>query len=80
MPMERTFVILKPDAINRKLAGEIISRFERRNFTITNIKMMHITREIAEEHYRHVINEPIYVNLIDFMTSGPVIVIIIEGN
>lgn len=78
--MERTFVILKPDAVRRKLTGEIISRFERKNFTITRLKMDIITALTAEEHYGHVKSEPIYDDMIRFITSGPVIMMVLEGD
>lgn len=78
--MERTLVILKPDAVARKLVGEILARFEKRNFNIVKMEMAVIGRETAEEHYAHVINEPIYDDMISFITSGPVVVAILEGN
>jgi nucleoside-diphosphate kinase len=78
--MERTLVILKPDTVRRKLAGEIISRFEKRNLTITHMKMMDIEKNIALEHYYHVRNEPIFEDMINYITSGSVIVLIIAGN
>jgi len=78
--MERTLVILKPDTVKRKLTGEIISRFERKNFTITAMKMMTIQLSVAEEHYKHVKSESIYDDMIRFITSGPVLAMILEGN
>ena len=58
--MERTLVILKPDSVKRKLIGEIISRFEKKNFTITHMKMMTIDEETASLHYSHVKGEPFF--------------------
>ena len=78
--MERTLIILKPDTVKRKLMGELISRFERKNFNITAIKMMTISVAIAEEHYAHVKCESIYDDMIGFITSGPVLALIMEGN
>ena len=78
--MERTLVILKPDAVARKLVGEILARFERRNFEITRMEMTVIGRKTAEEHYAHVITEPIYDDMISFITSGSVVIAILEGN
>ncbi len=78
--MERTLVILKPDAVKRKLIGEIISRFEKKNFTLAAMKMDLIPLAVAEEHYRHVKSEPIYEDMMAFITSGPVIILILEGN
>jgi len=77
--MERTLVILKPDAVKRKLVGEIITRFEKKNMAIKAMKMMKISRETAEIHYAHVKNEPIYEDMMNFITSGPVVVLVIEG-
>lgn len=77
--MERTLVLLKPDAVKRKLVGEIVSRFERRNLRISNLKMLQISREVAEEHYSHVKHESIYKDMIEYIVSGPVVAMIIEG-
>ena len=77
--MERTLVILKPDAVKRKLVGEIITRFEKKNMAIKAMKMMKISRETAEIHYAHVKNEPIYEDMMNFITSGPVVVLVMEG-
>lgn len=78
--MERTLIILKPDAVARKLVGEILGRFEKRNFEITRMEMTVISRKTAEEHYTHVMSEPIYDDMIGFITSGPVVIAILEGN
>ena len=78
--MERTLVILKPDAVARKLTGEIISRFEKRNLKITRIKLETISIETAEEHYAHVKSEIIYDDMMKFITSGPSMIMVIEGN
>jgi len=77
--MERTLVILKPDSVKRKLVGEIISRFEKRNFTILHLKMMNIDRELACEHYSHVKDKPFFNDMIDYITSGPVVVMVLSG-
>ena len=77
--MERTLVLLKPDAVERKLAGEIISRFEKRDLRIVDLKLLQVTRETAQEHYSHVSHLPIYSDMIDFIISGPVIAAVIEG-
>ena len=78
--MEKTLIILKPDTVKRKLVGEIISRIERKDFTITQLKMMNISRETAKIHYAHVANEPFFETMIDFITSGPVVTMIVEGD
>lgn len=77
--MERTLIILKPDAVERKLIGEIISRIERKNYTLTHMKMMSISRETAEIHYAHVAAEPIFDSMLEYITSGPVVAMIVEG-
>lgn len=77
--MERTFVILKPDAVRRKLVGEIITRFEKRNIKIAQIKVATIEKPVIEEHYAHVKHIPIYNDMIGFMTGGPVVMMILEG-
>ena len=78
--MERTLVMLKPDTVRRKLIGEIITRFEKKNFCITAVKMMTIQLSTAEEHYEHVKSESIYDDMMTFITSGSVLVMILEGN
>lgn len=77
--MQRTLVILKPDAVKRKLIGEIISRFEKRDLQITHIKMSMISEDLAREHYSHVSHESIYEDMIKYITSGPVVFLVIEG-
>ncbi len=78
--MERTLVILKPDAVRRKLIGEIISRFERKNLTINQMKVMNIDKELALLHYAHVKKYSIFEEMISYMTSGPVVVMIMSGS
>lgn len=77
--MERTLIILKPDTLKRKLAGEIITRFERKGFEIKKIKMLTPTEEQVAEHYIEHANKPFFKELLAYFTSGPVIVMIIEG-
>ncbi|MFV0343825.1 MAG: nucleoside-diphosphate kinase [Anaerocolumna sp.] len=77
--MERALVILKPDAVRRKLIGEIIGRFEKKNLEITDIMMEIIPREKAEIHYAHIKSLPIYEDLISYMTSSPSMIMIIQG-
>ncbi|HHV28888.1 nucleoside-diphosphate kinase [Acetivibrio mesophilus] len=78
--MERTLVLLKPDSVKRKIVGDIISRFEKRNFTIFHLKMMNISKDLACEHYFHVKEKPFFNDMINYITSGPVIVMILSGN
>ncbi len=77
--MERTFVMLKPETIRRGLVGEIISRIEKKNFKIVDMKMMSLGEEIVREHYQHIADKPFFVDTLNNMTSGPVIAMIIEG-
>jgi nucleoside-diphosphate kinase len=78
--MERTLVILKPDVVRRKLIGEIISRFERKNLTIIQMKVMNIDKELALLHYQHVKKYSFFEDMISYITSGPVVVMIISGS
>lgn len=77
--LERTFVMLKPDAVQRGCCGEIISRFERRGLKIVALKMLWITRELAEKHYAEHKGKKFFEGLISYITSGPVIAMVIEG-
>lgn len=77
--MERTYIMLKPDAIKRGLAGAIISRIEAKGFKIINIKSLLLTKEILKEHYYHLIEKPFYPEVEVFMMSGPVWGMIVEG-
>lgn len=77
--MERTFVMVKPDGFKRGLVGEIVSRFERKGLTLTGARVLKITREMAEEHYREHREKKFFGELVDFITSGPVFAMIWEG-
>jgi nucleoside-diphosphate kinase len=77
--VERTLVILKPDAVVRGLIGEIISRFEKKGLKIVGMKMMHFDRELAEKHYEEHKGKPFFEPLIDYVTKGPSIVMVLEG-
>jgi nucleoside-diphosphate kinase len=77
---ERTLVVIKPDAVKRKLAGTIISRFEEKGFTIENLKSYSFTRDKAEEFYSDHSNKPFFNELVSFITSGPIIALILNGN
>ena len=76
---ERTFVALKPDAVRRKLIGKIIERFENRGLEIIAIKMIKLNREMAEKYYEEHKGKEFYERLINFMTSGRIVVMVIEG-
>jgi nucleoside-diphosphate kinase len=77
--MERTLVIIKPDAIQRRLAGEIIHRFERRGLHIIAMKMLKIERPLAEKHYAEHRGKPFYGPLINYITAAPAVVMVLEG-
>jgi nucleoside-diphosphate kinase len=77
--MEKTFTMLKPDAVQRNLAGEIISRFEKRGLKLAALKMLQISREMAEEHYAEHKGKGFFEDLVSFITSGPVIAMVWEG-
>lgn len=77
--MERTFVMIKPDGVQRGLVGQIITRFERRGLKIIDLKLVHVSRELAEEHYAVHKGRPFYDGLIEYITSGPVVAMVLEG-
>lgn len=77
--MERTLLIIKPDAVERKLIGEIIQRIERKGLEIKALKMENITLEKAEKHYEVHKGKDFYNDLIEFITSGPVVLMVVEG-
>ena len=77
--MEKTYIMLKPDAIKRRLVGNIINRIENKGYNITKMKMFNLNEEILKEHYSHLVDKPFFPELVDFMMSGPVIGMIVEG-
>ena len=77
--MERTFVMIKPDGVRRKLAGEIIRRIEDRNFEIVAMKMLTPSRELAEEHYAVHRGKDFFEPTVEFVTSGPVVAMVVQG-
>ena len=77
--MERTLIILKPDAVQRGLIGQILSRFENKGLQIVGMKLMQISTKLAETHYEPHRGKPFYAGLVKFMTSSPVVVLAIEG-
>ena len=77
--MERTFVMVKPDGVQRGLIGEIIGRFEDRGLKLVGAKLMQIDQELAEEHYAEHTDKPFFEDLTDFITSGPVLAMVWEG-
>lgn len=77
--MERTLVIIKPDGVQRQLIGPIISRFEQRGLKIIALKMMQVSHDLARRHYAVHAGKPFYEGLIRYVTSGPVVVMVLEG-
>ena len=75
----KTFFMIKPDGVQRNLVGEIISRVEAKGFSITKIKMMNISKELAEQHYGEHRDKPFFNDLVSFITSGPVVAMQVEG-
>jgi nucleoside-diphosphate kinase len=76
---KRTFVMIKPDGVERGLVGEIVARFERRGFRLAEARLMRVSREMAEEHYAHLKDKPFFGELVDYITSGPVFAMILEA-
>ena len=79
MPVERTLVLVKPDAMQRRLAGEIVRRFEQRGLTIRAARLVHVDRPLAEEHYAEHAEKPFFGELVEFITSSPTLALVLEG-
>lgn len=77
--MERTFLAVKPDGVQRGLVGEIIGRFEAKGFTLVGLKMVMVSKELAEQHYGEHREKPFFPGLVEFITSGPVVAMVWEG-
>lgn len=77
--MERTFIMIKPDGVRRKLVGEIIGRIEKRDLAITAMKMLTPSRELAEEHYAAHRGKDFFDPTVEFICSGPVVAMVVEG-
>ena len=78
--MEKTLVIIKPDAVNRGLIGEVLHRFERKGLKVIGLKMQHLSEKVLEEHYSHLSAKPFFKGLKEFMKSAPSILLAVEGN
>lgn len=79
METQRAFVLLKPDAVERRLVGELIRRLENKNLNITALKLMCVDKALAERHYAEHREKPFFQELIEFITRGPVVVMVVEG-
>jgi nucleoside-diphosphate kinase len=78
--MERTLILVKPDAFARGLTGEVIARFERKGLKIGALKQMQVERELAERHYAEHAEKPFFGDLVDFITGGPLVAMVLEGH
>lgn len=79
MSIERTYAMIKPDGVSRRLVGEIVSRIEAKGYDIVAMKRMEIPRELAERHYGEHQGKPFFDGLVSFITSGPVVAMVLEG-
>jgi len=79
MAIERSLILIKPDAVERALAGEILGRIERRGFTLRAAKLLRVGRALGEEHYAEHREKPFFGELVDFITSGPTLALVVEG-
>ncbi|HEY5286789.1 MAG TPA: nucleoside-diphosphate kinase [Solirubrobacteraceae bacterium] len=77
--MDRTLILVKPDAFARSLTGEIVARFERKGLRIVALRHMTVTRELAERHYAEHAEKPFFGELVQFITSGPIVAMVLEG-
>ncbi len=76
---ERTFVAIKPDGVKRGIIGQIIQRFENKGFKIVGMKLLQVTPELAAKHYEEHKDKPFYTRLVHYITSGPIVAMVIEG-
>ena len=76
---ERTLVLIKPDAMERRLAGEILGRFEQRGLAVCAARLVHVDRGLAERHYAEHVEKPFFDELVDFITSAPTLALVLEG-
>ena len=77
--MDRTLILVKPDAFERQLTGEVIARFERKGLRIAALKLMQVDRDLAERHYAEHAEKPFFGELVEFITSGPTLALVLEG-
>ncbi len=78
--MEKTFIMVKPDGVQRGLIGDVVSRFERKGYQLISAKLMTVSRELAEHHYAEHKEKPFFGELVDFITSGPVFAMVWQGD
>ena len=77
--MERTLVLLKPDCVQRRLMGQILSRFESKGLNVIALKMLKVTPELSKQHYAEHVQKPFYPNLEQFITASPIVAMVVEG-
>ncbi len=77
--MQRTLVLLKPDAVQRGLVGEIVSRLEKRGLRLAGMKLMQVSNELANKHYAEHVGKPFFNGLVEFITSSPIVAMVVEG-
>jgi len=77
--IERTLILIKPDAFARGLTGEIIARFERKGLTLVALRGMTVNRDLAQQHYAEHAERPFFGELVEFITSGPIVALVLEG-
>ena len=80
MSSEKTLILVKPDGVRRGLVGEVISRIERKGYSVTALRMLQADRALLEKHYAEHKGKPFYEPLLEFMTSGPIVAMVAEGN
>lgn len=78
--MERTFIMIKPDGVQRQLVGEIVGRFEKKGFKLIGMKVMTVSQELAEKHYESLNDKPFFPGLVKFICSSPVVAMVWEGD
>jgi nucleoside-diphosphate kinase len=76
---ERTFIMVKPDGVKRRLIGEVVGRIEAKGYNVTQMKLFTIDRDLAEKHYAEHVERPFFGELVSFITSGPVVAMVVEG-
>jgi len=79
-PMQKTFIAIKPDGVQRKLIGRIITRFEDIGFTLIEMKLMYVSPELAKQHYAEHVSKAFFPELVDFITSGPIVAMVWKGD
>jgi nucleoside-diphosphate kinase len=79
MAVEQTLILAKPDAVSRSLSGEILARFERRGLTLRAVRLVTASRELGEQHYAEHREKPFFGELVEFITSGPTLAMVLEG-